>query len=183
MTRLTLVSTKIVKCGLSVCGYRNREAASERLPVTKSIYLGALHGELLNALRLFAECLLVKRLVGRNHTSPFFDLLKIRTLYAFAVLKSLLSSIRGRFGSYFCATPKNWVPISRSSPAAEISIGPSYPCVDLSAIGVYVSSYELLFTNHFAMTQVSDIDVFTLLIRGSSSLKLHPLLPRPAQPS
>jgi hypothetical protein len=151
MTRLTRVSTRIVNIGLSVCGYRYREAASERLPLTKSIYLIAVHGELVNALRLFAECLLVKRLVERNHASPFFDKFKIRTLYPFAMLKSLLSSTRGRFGSYFCATPKNWVPISRSSPAAEISIGPSYPCVDLIAIGVYVSSYTLLIMNNFTM--------------------------------
>lgn len=71
MTRLTRVSTKIVKFGLLVCGYRYREAASERLPLTKSIYLRTVHGELVNAPRLFAECLLVKWLVERNYASPF----------------------------------------------------------------------------------------------------------------
>ena len=64
MTRLTRVSTRIFKFGLPVCGYRYREAASERLPLTGSVYLLTVVVQLANLFSRSAERSPVTWLVG-----------------------------------------------------------------------------------------------------------------------
>jgi hypothetical protein len=71
MTRLTRVSTRIFKFGLPVCGYRYREAASERLPLNGSIYLLTVVVQLANSFSRFAERLPVTWLVEEYSKSTY----------------------------------------------------------------------------------------------------------------